>query len=71
MIFECIRTSSLCSTEQPCDEAIKMWRGKYRIRITSLKQIMDFVGKYGEIIISPKEEGDKFPKIEIYDTWRE
>jgi hypothetical protein len=61
-----IDRASYFSTTQPCDEAylVKGSKTDWRINITSLKQLRDFVEREGKIVLS---EGH----IIIYDTWIE
>jgi hypothetical protein len=48
----------------------KMQEDAYTIEIDNLEQLMDFIKKYGDVVIIKEEQYD-FPIIEIYDTWRE
>ena len=71
MKIEVSRTSFFVSHAKPCDEAFPMeaqdetrYHTGWRIEICSLDELMAFIRKYGQIVMSEKE-------IEIYDTYRE
>lgn len=71
MEFYTERTSASTWYKQPCEEAKEIKRGEYTIEINTLEQLLDFVNKYGEVIIFPKDYRGSLPTIEIYDGWRE
>lgn len=54
--------SAGCRKKLQCDA--------YTIEIDNLEQLMDFIKKYGEIVVYQSHDYD-LPVIEIYDTWRE
>jgi len=81
MKFKIIRTSLLGTEKRPCKEArlekitkIKHPDGstyelkEWSIEIQNLKDLIKFVKKYGDLVLSCNKEG---LEIEIYDTWRE
>lgn len=41
------------------------------IDITTFDKLIKFIDKYGDCIISKREEDNEFPTIEIYDDYRE
>jgi len=82
--FVVTRTSSWLHWDRPpCDgaELIDANRGLWTVEFTSLDELMEFVDKYGSIIISPRWDNEiwtktgfvqpSYPTIEICDDWRE
>lgn len=43
---------------------------EWRIEIKSLDELIEFIKKYGECVVS-YNEGNEMPAIEIYDAYRE
>ena len=57
---------------QPCEEAFFSGKDKnkpWAVKITSLKGLLEFVEKYGDVIIG--EDSDGKLALEIYDDYRE
>ena len=74
MRFKITRTSGWYNNP-PCKEAYTLpeeydpraWYQTWYIDINSLDELIKFVDKYGEIVVSTEND----PYIEIYDTYRE
>ena len=70
-----IRRTSDWDNKPPCKEAYVLpeeydphaWYHTWHIDINSLDELIKFVNKYGEIVVSTEND----PYIEIYDTNRE
>lgn len=75
MKFEVERTSDIFGHEPPCKEAVlvddKSAFKTYTMEINSLEELMEFIKKNGEIVITPPHTSSNLYIIEIYDTWRE
>lgn len=81
MKFQVGRTNNWGSKKPPIDEGdfgIHKMSGRKRkysrepvwlVEIKNLKELMKFMEKYGDIIISEGYRG--YPSIEIYDDYRE
>ncbi|MEN6296989.1 MAG: hypothetical protein ABFC92_03460 [Rectinema sp.] len=72
-----VKRTSFWDNKKPCDEAkeedVKLWGESteaWVIEISSLEELLDFVNKYGDLIISTGATEPTF-KIEIYDDYRE
>ena len=78
MTFHIYRASYLPSDKKPCEEAEEILIGSksglavrvYRLEINSLDELMDFINKYGDIVIY-KGSSSESPKIVIYDDYLE
>lgn len=78
MTFHIYRASNLPSDKRPCEEAEEIRIGSisglavrvYRLEINNLDELMDFINKYGDIVIY-KGSSSESPKIVIYDDYLE
>lgn len=43
----------------------------WTIEVNSLEELMDFVGKYGNVVVQKCYKNDRWYEIEIYDDYRE
>ena len=57
------------ATENVAKEAVSFWNN-WTVEINSLDELIQFVEKYGTVIIDRSYDGKAFV-LEIYDTWRE
>jgi hypothetical protein len=82
MKFTIHRTSTWCSNEPPCEEAIMVktenqrlnyaekYRIHYEIEINTLEELFEFSKKHGKLVFIA-EASEELPYIEIYDDGRE
>lgn len=77
MKFSVERTSDFFHEKCPCENANKSTDSilddvpLWTIEINSLTELIDFIDKYGQVILAHNPRGDIFPNIEIYDSYRE
>ncbi len=83
MVFKVERVSTMLSSEKPpCEEAKKQIKvfdfhgninalTEWTLKITSLTQLMDFIQKYGDIIIEKPIGEAEMPTLTIYDDYIE
>jgi hypothetical protein len=72
MKFLIERTSNNEYAKQPCPEAYAGYiDGDWVVHIEDLDDLIDFVKRYGNIIISAESSYNTLPTIEIYDDYRE
>lgn len=60
--------------EKPCKEAIKLIdskNGDWCVDINTLEELIVFIQKYGDIVMTTSLYSENEFEIEIYDTWRE
>ena len=62
-------------SKKPCEEA-ELYKEDRRwtlwiVEIATIDQLVKFCDKYGEVVIMPKDIGEPYPTIEIYDDYRE
>lgn len=75
MLFEIDRVSKGWNNPNPpCEEASMFYKDEFRTRwrmeIKTLEELMDFIDKYGDIVIHQEYENN-MRGIEIYDGYRE
>lgn len=74
MKFEVERASDILGYKPPCKEAIEADNDPilktYTVEINSLEDLIEFIDKYGDIIISKPYNKSRPYVIEIYDAWR-
>lgn len=69
MKFQVIRTSQWKS-EKPCEEAVKR-NDIWVIELNTLEDLINFVRKYGDVVIYESMYKEYPYTIEIYDYYRE
>jgi len=77
MKFMVSRTSSIWddtldnSCRKPCDEAVREAEEEWFIEIPNLEALLEFIRKYGRVVIMRTIVNPDIFEIEIYDTCRE
>lgn len=71
MIYVVSRTSLCNYTKKPCEESFQTKDEFWSVEINSLEDLMDFVNKHGDIVVSNAGVEVGIHQIEIYDDYRE